>query len=57
MYYDPNVVNWPTTTADTTGEACYSKFMYDSTIGTTENYWKLGIPFYQTFEVTHDMDN
>lgn len=39
-----------------TANSCYSLF-WSSTEMDSKNYWKLGIPTYQAFEVVHDMDN
>jgi len=56
MYYDPASATGITDAATNANQACYSKFKYYSAIGIYDNYWKLGMPVYQTFEITHDMD-
>ena len=55
MYYSPDSVTG--ITAPGANQACYSKFIFDERMDTMTNHWEMGIPFYQTFEITHDMDN
>ena len=61
MYYDPASaagISAPTVASSgVVGQMCYSRFKYETSMASNANYWKLGMPVYQTFEITHDMDN